>query len=565
MADEKKDNKPEQGLHEVKQDQAPQAQGETAPVQQDNGGEVAAQPPAQTGEPPKKKHKFKMPSAYVIVFVVLIIVVALTYFIPVSVHDPDTGEVIYNAAIDENGEIVHDVGPQPDGIWDILMAPVVGFQSASNVGIALLVAGGFLSVLSATGGLEAGIGKMLKKLKGGVLIGIMLLVMALMGTVFGFWEEILAFALVVVPMFVLAGYDVMTGIAVMFLGATVGNMAAVVNPFATGAAVAAIGDPSLTMGSGIVLRMVIFVVLFLICLAMVLRYGAMVKAHPEKSVLAKIPGVKTGADQGKEMPEMTRKRFWSAILFVVMVVILIIGYIPWEALGGEQLSNIINAPFLLLEKVPVLGNLIGAAHITPFGEWGFNEFTVLFFAGAFILQIINRMPSGEFLKNFISGAKDLLGVVFVLSISRGIAYVMGSSTQGMSVTLVYWISSALANIPLWTFAIFAVGAYLLIGLALQSTSGVAGISMPILGAVASALFVGSAIGSIGGEIILISAFALGLNFMCLIYPGAVNLGTTEMFGVPYGTFVKFMLKYSIPLLLVGTILLSIAPYIGLVF
>lgn len=115
---------------------------------------------------------------------------------------------------------------------------------------------------------------------------------------------------------------------------------------------------------------------------------------------------------------------------------------------------------------------------------------------------------------------------------------------------------------LWVFAVLA---YMGIGLALQSTSGVAGISMPILGAVAAALFMGSAIGSIGGDIILISAFAIGLNFMTIIYPGAVNLGTCELFGVPYNSFLKYMLKYAIPLLLVATILLSIAPYIGLVF
>jgi len=514
----------------------------------------------------KKKPRFKMPSAYVIVFAVLIIVVILTYFIPVSVHDPETGEVVYNAMLGEDGEVIHDAGPQPGGIWDVLMAPVKGFQSASNVGIALLMAGGFLSVMNATGGLEAGIGRMLKKLKGGVLIALMNLVCALMGTVFGFWEEILAFSLVVIPMFVLAGYDVMTGMAVLFIGATVGNMAAVVNPFATGAAVAALSSEDLTMGSGIVLRMVIFILLYVISTVMLMRYGARVKADPKKSALAGVEGVKSSADgELKQLPDMTPKRAASAILFVVMIAILIIGYIPWKDLGGQQASDIVNAPFIAMEGVPVLGDIFGAGHVTPFGEWGFNEFSVLFFAGSLILLIINRMPIDDFIKSFLDGAKDLLGVVIVLAIARGIAIVMGSAQEGMSVTLVYWISTALAEIPQWTFALFAVGAYLLIGLALQSTSGVAGISMPILGAVAAALFAGSAIGTTGGEVILISAYAIGLNFMCLLYPGAVNLGTSEMFGVPYSDFLKFMLKYSLPLLIVSTVFLLLAPYIGLVF
>ena len=110
------------------------------------------------------KKKFKMPSAYVIIFIVLIVVVVLTYFIPVSVRDPQTGDVVYNATFDADGQIVENAGPQPQGLWDVLMAPVEGFQRSSGVGIALLVVGGFLSVMTATGALEAGIGRLLKKL-----------------------------------------------------------------------------------------------------------------------------------------------------------------------------------------------------------------------------------------------------------------------------------------------------------------------------------------------------------------------------------------------------------------
>jgi len=514
----------------------------------------------------KEKKPFKMPSAYVIVFLALILVVILAYFIPVSARDPNTGDVVYNAMLDENGNIIHNAGPQPGGVWDVLMAPVQGFQSASAVGIALLIAGGFLNVMSATGGLEAGIGKMLKRLKGSVLIALMTLVCALMGTVFGFWEEILAFSLVVVPMFVLAGYDVMMGFSVLFIGATVGNMASVVNPFSTGAAVAAIGNPDMTMGDGIVLRIIIFLVLYVIATVMLMRYGAKVKHNPEKSALYGIEGVKTSASgETKEIPEMTPRRMASTILFVLMILTLIIGYIPWGDIGGEALGNAVNAPFRILAAIPLLGDILGAAHVTPLGEWGFDEFSVLFFIGAIILMIIDRIKIDDFLKDFLDGAKDLLGVVIVLAIARGIAIVMGSSTEGMSVTLVYWISNALQSVPLWTFAPFTILAYLLIGLALQSTSGVAGISMPILGAVVAALFTGQAIGQGGGGVILVSAFTIGLNFTNLLYPGPTNLGTSELFGVPYNHYFKFMLIYSLPLLIAATVLLSLAAALGFVY
>lgn len=555
----------------IKEEKADSPQGEKEPEKKihddESEPEKKAHPHKKRKSKKKKKKgkKMKMPNAYVIVYIALILVVLLTYFVPVSIHDPDTGDVIYNATIDEEGTITKDTGPQPMGLWDVIMAPIKGFQSASDVGIALLVAGGFLNVLAASGGLEAGIGKMLKKLKGNMLIALMMLVCAIMGTVFGFWEEITAFSLVVVPMFVLAGYDVMTGLIILFVGATVGNMASVVNPFATGAAVAAINSPDLTLGSGIILRAILFVVMYVISTFMLIRYASGVKADKSKSVLAGIDGIKDGTSKNATLPEMNKARMWSIVIFVVVVLLLLIGYIPWRDLGGDGLSNAVNSPFLLLSKIPVVGNLFGAGHVTPFGEWGFNEFTLLFFVGSLLLMKVNHMKQDRFIKHFIDGASSLLGIVFVLSISRGIAIVMGDASQGMSVTFVYWISSALANIPLWIFAVFAVICYIAIGVFLQSSSGVAGISMPILGAVASSLFAGAVIGSVGGQIILISAFNLGLSFMCAIYPGAENLGTTALFKVPFGVYLRVMLKFTIPLMLAATIILSLAPYLGLAF
>ena len=40
---------------------------------------------------------------------------------------------------------------------------------------------------------------------------------AILGTSFGFWEEIVAFVVVIVPTFVLAGYDVIVGLGVYLL------------------------------------------------------------------------------------------------------------------------------------------------------------------------------------------------------------------------------------------------------------------------------------------------------------------------------------------------------------
>ena len=407
----------------------------------------------------EKKHKFKMPSAYVIVFFMLFIVCVMTYFVPVSVFNSDTGNIVYNAMFDGSGNIVNDAGPQAKGIWDLITAPIKGFQDGAAVGIALLIAGGFLAVLNETQSLAAGINQVLKKLHGNVLIAVMMFVCALLGTVFGFWEEITAFALVVIPMFVMAGYDVMTGYGILFIGATVGNMASIVNPFATGAAVAAIGNDDLSLGSGIVLRMIMFVILYIVGTIMMIKYASGVKKHKEKSILYNVEGIKEVKLDMAHQPKITRPRFWSLVIFVAIIAFMLIGYTPWEAIGGHTLSSIINSPITFLEKIPIVGDIVGAANITPLGEWGFNEFSFLFLFGALLLIPINKMKVQRFIDVFLEGASGLLGVVFILSIARGIAVIMGDSIYGMSVTFIYWISNGLAGVPLWIFAVIATLAY----------------------------------------------------------------------------------------------------------
>lgn len=99
------------------------------------------------------------------------------------------------------------------------------------------------------------------------------------------WEELPPYALVLIPLCVTAGYDVLTGVFVLFGGAVIGNMASVVNPYSTGAAVAAIGNPNLSLGTGIAMRILLFVVLYIVGAFLIIRYAEKVKKDKTKSAL----------------------------------------------------------------------------------------------------------------------------------------------------------------------------------------------------------------------------------------------------------------------------------------
>lgn len=513
---------------------------------------------------PKKQRK--MLSSYSIVFLFLIFTAILTWFVPQSVvvNDHGTKKIIYDAIM-VKGKVVTGQGLQPMGLWDIIMAPAKGFVKAAQLCFALLMAGAFLHLLNYVGAMRAGIGWLLKRFTGKTLIVVLTFFSALFGAVYGLWEEIPAYSMAVVPLFVLAGYDVVTGIGVLTVGATAGNMASVVNPFSIGAAVGAIGNESLSLGSGIVLRLVLFAVLYLVALAYVLQYAARVKKDPSKSIVAGLP-VNTMVEEKQEEVEITTRQALSIGLLVLIVIAMICGYVPWDSIkfaDGTTAKTLVNLPFTSLAKVPVLGNLLGAEHYTQFGDWYFEEFSFVFLAGALLLGIINKIPEATFIKEFIAGARDLLSVVLVLAIANGISVIMGSKTAGMSVTFVYWIQSALQGVPSWAFSLAVIGSYVAIGFFMQSTSGVAGITMPILGAVAYALYETAPIGPVGGQVLLIASFTIGLNFTSALYPSATNMGTLELYKVPYDIYLRFILKGALLLLITGGIIVSVAPMLGI--
>lgn len=150
----------------------------------------------------------------------------------------------------------------------------------------------------------------------------------------GSWEELPPYALVLIPLFVTAGYDVLTGVFVLFGGAVIGNMASIVNPYSTGAAVAAIGNPELSLGTGIAMRILLFAVLYVVGAILIIRYAERVKKDKTKSALYDLKNINTLSAKSdvSQFPEFNKRRIWSLIVFGVMIVIIVLGYIPWSAI-----------------------------------------------------------------------------------------------------------------------------------------------------------------------------------------------------------------------------------------
>src|SRR5262249_33395383 len=231
--------------------------------------EVSAAPPGAQGE--KKKRSFALPSAYTILFILIVLTAAATWIIP-------SGSYEYNADGEPMPGTYREVDHAPQKILlDSIKAPINGLYGiqdetgnisywntgelfgAIDVALFIIVIGGFLGVTMKTGAINAGIARVVVGMKGREkwMIPVLMGIFALGGTSYGMAEETLAFYPLIVTVMIAAGYDALTGAAVIMLGAGIGVLGSTVNPFATGIAS---GFAGVSISDGLLLRIVMLVI-----------------------------------------------------------------------------------------------------------------------------------------------------------------------------------------------------------------------------------------------------------------------------------------------------------------
>src|SRR6187431_1148754 len=303
---------------------------------------------ATTSDAPSGGRGFALPSAYTILFILIVIVAILTWIIPAGAYD-----------VDPNGEPIpgtyHSVPANPQRVVvDSLMAPINGLYGieaedgsisvwnsgelfgAIDVALFILVIGGFLGVTMKTGAIQNGIGRIVSRLQGRerLLIPILMSVFALGGTTFGMAEESLAFYALIITVMIAAGYDALVGASILLLGCGIGVLGSTINPFATGIAS---GFAGTSIDQGLIGRIVILVVGTAIGIWYVMRYAARVKAQPETSMLgagrAEIDAYfRHSGEEAAASTEPGNKRAVSSlvlVLFFLAFIVMITGVIPW--------------------------------------------------------------------------------------------------------------------------------------------------------------------------------------------------------------------------------------------
>jgi uncharacterized ion transporter superfamily protein YfcC len=469
----------------------------------------------QAAEP--QKSKFTLPSAYTILFALIVAAAIATWIVPAGTYD-----------LNADGEPVpgtyHEVDQKPSRILvDSLTAPINGMYGiedetgninyynsgtlfgAIDVALFILVIGGFLGVTMKTGAIQAGIGRLVQRLEGRerLMIPALMVVFALGGTTYGMAEESLAFYALVITVLIAAGYDALTGAVVVLLGCGIGTLGSTINPFATGIAS---GFAGVSISDGLLGRLVILIAGLAIGIFFVLRYADRVKADPSKSLVYDMKAdneARFRSESEGGTIELTGTHKVILAVFGLAFLVMMYGVIPWADMGISL----------------------------PTWWWWFPEMTGSFLLFAIVIGLIGRMGEGEFTGTFVDGARELLGVALIIGIARGITVVMNNGE--ITDTVLHWCELALGDVGQAVFAIVMFLLFLPLSFLIPSSSGLATVAMPIMAPLASFVDV--------PEQLVVTAYQSASGLMNLFIPtSAVVMGGLAIARVPYDRYLRWV-------------------------
>jgi len=307
------------------------------------------------------------------------------------------------------------------------------------------------------------------------------------------------------------GYDRVFGVALLMIPIFLGWTSGVTNPFTVQIAQII---AELPIGSGIGLRLLLYVVLASIGFYFLMRYGKRVKKNPSLKLM-KNDTFDLSEFGSFEQIQLERKHIYIITFFVV-------AYIS------------------VLVAVQTIG-------------WGLIEMSACFIGVAIIVSKLSGMSGDEAMAGFTKGLQIMIVPALVVGVARGISVVL---QEGMIIdTLIHNASSTLVTMP----KILAAEGMLVFQSALNflipSASGQALVSMPLLTPMSDLLGI--------SRQTTVLAFILGDGLSNLIIPtNGVLMAMLGLARVPFEKWFKLVFPLFIVSLIIAFIFIAAAVIIG---
>ena len=455
----------------------------------------------------------KIPHTFTIVFGLIVLAAVLTWVVP-------AGE--YTRVVEGGREVVlndsfHRVDAAPQ-TWQVFSALFNGFVDKADIIVFILMVGGAFWILNNSHAIDVGVMAFLRRVQrlsryklvsklgvNNIIITLVMLLFSLFGAVFGMSEETIAFVVVFIPLAIQMGYDSIVGVCMCYVAAHVGFAGAMLNPFTVGIAQGIAGIP---LFSGLEYRLFCWVVLTVIGIAFVLWYAARVKAKPDRSPVHKLDDYWRERASSTEQSTLTVRHILILILLLLTIVALVVGVLAWD--------------------------------------WYIAEISALFLAMGILAGIIDRQTADDIAKLFLAGCKDILSAALVVGLASGIIFILRDGR--IMDTLLYGLSRSLAH----TGEVASLGVMYvfqtLLNIVMPSGSAKAALTMPIMTQFADLIGV--------SRQTTVLAFQFGDGFTNMLTPtSGVLIGVLGIARIPYGTWLKWVWRFIVGLIVVGFLLM----------
>lgn len=402
---------------------------------------------------------------------------------------------------------------RPQGPIAILQAPVKGIVESIDIVLVIMIIGGFMHIFNGTGAMVKGIAYLASRMKGRerLLIIVLTFIFSFLGGSYGMDVESIAFYPILVPLFIAAGYDVMVPLAIIFGGAAIGYISSFSNPFSTIIASNTIG---ISWMQGFYERVLYFVISTTLYTWYILRYAGKVKKSPQASLVYQIDGITSQPIEPILVPE------------------------------NEELKLTVKTKLLLLLFLATFVSMI--VGIVFFGWWT-TEMSTLFLSSAIVVAIIERMGEKTFVTEFTHGMASLLSVAIIVGLARGVTIILNDGL--ISDTILFHASNLVQHFHPALFILMMLLFYFFFTIPVTSSSGMAVLTMPIIGTLAIMLNIP------GREIV--NSYLFGIGIMYLITPTGSIFPALGMVNVSYKAWLKFIMPFVIVLLIISAIFLII--------
>lgn len=401
------------------------------------------------------------------------------------------------------------------GFINVLQAPIKGIYDSVDIILFILIIGGFMYVFNETGAMIKGITWLSYTMKGRErwLIIILTTILSFFAASYGMAEEALVFYPILVPLFLAAGYDMLVPLAIIFGGTSLGCIAAFSNPFST---IIASNAAGINWMDGLSARLILWVITTALLIWYILRYAAKVKKDPSASLVLKFDG------DVKPPYDINVNTATTAPVLELKTKLLLLIY--------------------LVTFLTMIGGVV-------FLKWWTTEMSALFLGSSILIAIITRMNEKIFIREFIKGAESLLAVAFIIGVARGVTIVLNEGH--ITDSILFYTASLVQGMQPALFILMLLAFYFFFSLFIQSSSGMAVLTMPIIGALAIIINIP------GREIV--NSYMYGMCIMSFIAPTGLILPSLALVNVSYKTWLKFIT----PLLVMLAILCAISLVIGI--